>query len=94
MSRVLARRRENWRGVRSGAFSGAEGKRVMWRGLFYYLLVLREEGLIRRMLMVTFLPITPRQAIEGMAVIIVLNVVRLTGSKSQPRFGGSSMRRG
>jgi hypothetical protein len=30
--------------------------------------------------MVTFLPITPRQAIEGMAVIIVLNVARLTGS--------------
>lgn len=61
MSRVLARRRENWRGVRSGALSGAEGKRVMWRGLL-------------------FLPITPRQAIEGMAVIISLYVVRLSGS--------------
>jgi hypothetical protein len=43
MSRVLARRRENWRGVRSGALSGAEGKRVMWRGLFCHLSVLREE---------------------------------------------------
>ncbi len=40
----------------------------------------RRRVLIRRMLMVTFLPITPRQAIEGMAVIIGLNVVRLTGS--------------
>lgn len=34
MSRVLARRRENWRGVRSGVLVGAEGKMEMWRGLF------------------------------------------------------------
>jgi hypothetical protein len=34
MSRVLERRRENWRGVRRGAFEGVEGKMEMWRGLF------------------------------------------------------------
>lgn len=34
MSRVLARRRENWRGVRRGVLVGAEGKMEMWSGLF------------------------------------------------------------
>ena len=68
MSRVLARRRLNWRGVRSGVLRGAEGKIVMWRGLFCCLLVLEvgsEDGIG-----ITFLPITPRQAIEGIAVIM------------------------
>jgi hypothetical protein len=41
--------------------------------------------------MVTFLPITPRQAIEGMAVIMVCE---FEWFQSQPRFGGSSTRRG
>ena len=34
MSRVLERRRENCRGLRTGVFVGAEGKMEMWRGLF------------------------------------------------------------
>lgn len=36
MSKVLERRRENWRGVRSAVLVGElpEGKMVMWRGLF------------------------------------------------------------
>lgn len=41
MSRVLARRRENWRGVRSGVLLGAEGKMEMWRGLFCVFVRLR-----------------------------------------------------
>jgi hypothetical protein len=40
MSRVLARRSENWSGVRRGALRGAEGKSVTWRGLFCCLSVI------------------------------------------------------
>ena len=46
MSRVLERRRENWRGVRIGAEAfdededkDCEGKMEMWRGLFCLVLV-------------------------------------------------------
>jgi hypothetical protein len=84
MSMVLERRRENWRGVRRGVLLGAEGKMEMWSGLFYGLLVKdmrtritrrekydndkRERGIG------TFLPITPRQAIDGIVAIAVESV--------------------
>lgn len=47
MSRVLARRRENWRGVRSGVLVGAEGKMEMWRGLFCVVIVRLRMGSCR-----------------------------------------------
>ena len=44
MSRVLDKRRENWRGVRRGVFEGAEGKMEMWRGLFWGFISLFWKG--------------------------------------------------
>jgi hypothetical protein len=73
-------RRENCRGVRIGANvfvpGSSEGKMEMWRGLFW-----RDEVLVRRVFkeihnntdtILTFLPMTPRQAIEGIAVDMVI----------------------
>jgi hypothetical protein len=67
---VLDSRRENWRGVRRGALSGAEGKSVMWRGLFYcFINILKDLLRPQDFKGLTFLPIMPRQAIEGIAVM-------------------------
>ena len=75
MSRLLERRRENWRGVRIGPWGMVglgwwEGKIVMCRGLFCALFsgckrLPRLEGRAEG----TFLPITPRQAIDGTAIL-------------------------
>lgn len=75
ISRQEERRSEYCKGVFSGVLNDTpsfgrglyEGKIDMWRGLFFYLSVLRiDEDLLGRH---TFFPITPRQAIEGAVIV-------------------------
>lgn len=74
------RRSENWRGVRIGAkvfVAGSwEGNMEMWRGLFCMTEV--SYGRPRTWLKygrLTLRPITPRQAIDGIAAVMAGSVV-------------------
>lgn len=90
MSIVEERRRENWRGVRRGVkvlVEGSwEGKMEMWRGLFWggvsfsfglcvWLFWERGwDGMGWNGEGHTLRPMTPRQAMEGMAMVMVMVV--------------------
>lgn len=99
MSSVLERMRENCSGVRSGLLLGCEGNIEMWRGFFcpdscavsFCELERQMDG---NGAVYTFLPITPRQAIDGTAVmtgLLVLRwrwcvVCRALGYQLEPRY--------